>query len=127
MLISHAHLDHLDLPSLERPGRRPAGGGAAAGSARAAAAAASATSWRSGRRGRGLRSARRLCAATAATTSGKRLPFGPRGGTGRLRRVGLSRVYFAGDTDMFAGMAAMEPDAPVKPFRSSVATSSRTT
>jgi len=109
VLISHLHYDHLDLPSLQKLGREmpvvaPRGAGALI------------------RRKAGIKSVLELRVgetieiggvtvhATPAEHDHGRLPFGikaePLGyvieGDGR-------RVYFAGDTDVFPGMADLAP------------------
>lgn len=110
-LVSHLHYDHLDLPSLERLGRSlhivvPAGGG---GILR--------------RRGFGnvselavdeeLRIGPVGVAATEAEHPGRRNPFGAdAAAVGYLVR-GSATVYFAGDTDLFAGMETIAPDLDI--------------
>jgi len=102
VLISHAHLDHLDLPSLRRLGRDvrlivPAGSGALLAR-------------------RGFRNVEELRAgdrthvesvdieATLATHDGTRFPFGPVADTLGYLMHGRHSVYFAGDTDIFPEM-----------------------
>ena len=87
ILLSHLHFDHLDLPSLALVGRdvtlvAPRGAG------------------------RHLRGHKHL---VEAVHDGRRLPYGP-----TIRALGFvirgSRsVYFAGDTELFDGMAALAP------------------
>jgi len=115
VLISHLHQDHLDLPSLRLLGTQvplvvPAGAG----------------SWL---RGRGFSDVRELrvgeqaqvgaltVTAVPARHDGNRLPRGPRAAAlGYLVKGGHSRprvVYFAGDTELFAGMADFAPSPDV--------------
>jgi L-ascorbate metabolism protein UlaG (beta-lactamase superfamily) len=109
VLVSHAHYDHLDLPSLERLGREtpvvvPRGCGALLRRRRFAhvievdvdeTIAVGAVSVR----------------ATVAEHDGSRGPFGVSGPALGFVIEGSQRVYFAGDTEVFAGMAdiAAEP------------------
>ncbi len=105
ILISHAHRDHLDHPSLRRlaglcPVIVPRGAGPAA------------------RRGGGLdvielEEGNRLSVgevvveAVHAAHDGRRNPFGrPIASLGYVLE-GPSRVYFAGDTDLFFGMSGL--------------------
>jgi L-ascorbate metabolism protein UlaG (beta-lactamase superfamily) len=104
VLVSHLHFDHLDLPSLERLGHGmrlivPRGGGALL-------------------RQRGFRrvaevepgeevqiGALTVC-PTYAEHNGTRLPFfGVSALTLGYTITGSCRIYFAGDTDLFDGMA----------------------
>jgi L-ascorbate metabolism protein UlaG (beta-lactamase superfamily) len=104
VLVSHLHFDHLDLPSLERLGHGiqlivPRGGGALL-------------------RQRGFRrvaevepgeevqiGALTVC-PTYAKHNGTRLPFfGVSALTLGYTITGSCRIYFAGDTDLFDGMA----------------------
>lgn len=105
-VISHLHQDHLDLPSLRLLGTDttllvPRGAGRLL-------------------RRAGFREVIELSAgesvnvgpvrvtATPARHSGFRLPFGPRAeAVGYLLDEGNERVYFAGDTDLFEGMALL--------------------
>jgi L-ascorbate metabolism protein UlaG (beta-lactamase superfamily) len=102
--LSHLHHDHCDLPSLTRLGRdtpllAPAGGAAFL-------------------RRRGFRNVVALrpgeshtvgpvtLTATPAAHDGRRVPFGPRAAAvGYLVSTARTVAYFAGDTDLFAGMA----------------------
>jgi L-ascorbate metabolism protein UlaG (beta-lactamase superfamily) len=104
ILISHLHLDHLHLPSIRKVGTDvllivPAGSGA----------------WF---RSKGFGSVVELApsdrasvgpvaiTATPAVHSGFHPPFGPRAmAVGYLLEFEAARIYFAGDTDAFAGMA----------------------
>ncbi len=107
VVISHMHHDHLDVPSLWRLGPdvkllvpRRAGAFLAR---------------------RGFRDVRELQAgdavrigtvrvvATPARHIGFRTPFGPWGGCLGFVLEGSTRVYFAGDTDLFPEMAAIGP------------------
>jgi L-ascorbate metabolism protein UlaG (beta-lactamase superfamily) len=105
VLVSHAHYDHLDLPSLERLGRStpvvaPRGTG-------------------------GLLRVRRFehvvevrvgetipvgdvrVTAVPAEHDGGRGPFGARGDALGYLFEGSRRIYFAGDTDLFPEMASL--------------------
>jgi L-ascorbate metabolism protein UlaG (beta-lactamase superfamily) len=107
VLISHAHHDHLDLNSLRAIGRHvpmvvPAGAGR----------------WltRRGfqrvhelRPGEGITIGDLRVVATPARHSGFRAPFGPRAGCLGFIVEGPQRIYFAGDTELFAEMAALRP------------------
>ncbi|HYC06590.1 MAG TPA: MBL fold metallo-hydrolase [Candidatus Binatia bacterium] len=106
VLISHLHQDHLDFASLRRlqPAPRlivPAGAGGlvwAAGYADVDELDA----------GGSTRHGAVHIAATPAIHSGRRLPFGPTAvALGFVIEGTRQRVYFAGDTDLFDGMAAI--------------------
>ncbi len=105
LLISHLHLDHLDLPSIETLDREievlvPAGGAKLL-------------------RRHGFERVRELAPndsttvgsveilATAAVHDGRRYPIGPKVKALGYDIHGSSRVYFAGDTDLFDGMAEL--------------------
>jgi L-ascorbate metabolism protein UlaG (beta-lactamase superfamily) len=107
VLISHMHLDHLDIRSLRELGEGirlvvPPGAGQLL-------------------RGQGFESVAEVApgegvdvgsvrvTATRANHSGFRPPFGPRGtAVGYLVDADDERVYFAGDTDLFAEMIELE-------------------
>jgi L-ascorbate metabolism protein UlaG (beta-lactamase superfamily) len=105
VLLSHLHADHTDLPSLralERTGP--------------VLAPHPAREWLVGK---GLRDVRELdlgseigvaglrVLATAAVHDPRRRPFGPAADPVGYVIRGSSAVYFAGDTDLFAGMAEL--------------------
>ena len=107
VLISHMHQDHLDLPSLRQLGPdvrllvpRRAGAFLARNGFRAA---------RELRAGDDATVGSVQIVATPARHVGFRPPFGPHGGCLGFIVEGSVRVYFAGDTDLFPGMAALGP------------------
>jgi L-ascorbate metabolism protein UlaG (beta-lactamase superfamily) len=103
VLISHLHHDHMDVPSLRKldPDVRlvvPVGSGAMLSrlgfnriTELRAGAATSVGALR--------------VAAVAAAHSGRRLPFGPSAPALGYVIDGSRSIYFAGDTDLFSGMA----------------------
>lgn len=108
VLISHAHLDHLDLPSLRRlapsvPVVVPRGWARLVGRA-------------------GLQDVREVevgdrvtvgtveVLATPAEHDGRRLPLGRAAEAVGYLIEGPERIYFAGDTDLFVGMRDLAVD-----------------
>jgi len=107
VLISHMHRDHLDLPSLRRLGRVPVIVPRGAGALLRRAGAAEVIELREGETATigGVR-----VEATPAAHRG-----GRRGGRHHGPAIGylagaLATVYFAGDTDLFPGMAHLGSD-----------------
>ncbi len=107
VLISHMHHDHLDLASLRRlprsmPVLAPRGSGFLIGRA----GLREVTEMRPG-------DAHRVGGATVVATealhSGSRSGRGPHGPALGFLVEGAARVYFAGDTDVFPGMADLAP------------------
>ena len=109
VVISHLHLDHLDIPSLRMLGADtplvvPRGAGRLMRSYGFRQVAELP-------RGESIEVAdgRILVTATRAAHSGFRPPFGPSAeAVGYVLEEGTERVYFAGDTDIFAEMADLE-------------------
>jgi L-ascorbate metabolism protein UlaG (beta-lactamase superfamily) len=105
ILVSHLHHDHLDFGSLRLLGKGlpvvvPPGGGRVLGRRGFANTIELAP-------GASTRIGEVEVAATPAAHEGRRYPFGP-----RVEAVGFDlraghRVYFAGDTDLFDGMAEL--------------------
>jgi L-ascorbate metabolism protein UlaG (beta-lactamase superfamily) len=110
-LVSHVHHDHLDLPSLERLGYSlhvvvPAGAGTLL-------------------RRRGFTHVTEVdvgdelnigtvaVRATHAEHEARRIPFGTSTPALGYLVTGSARVYFAGDTDLFEGMAELSPGLDV--------------
>jgi L-ascorbate metabolism protein UlaG (beta-lactamase superfamily) len=111
VLISHLHHDHLDLHSLQVLDRDvmvvvPAGGGRLLRSA-------GFHNVREVDRGDHLSIGQVDVEATPARHSGRRLPFGPTAPALGYLIEGDQRIYFAGDTDLFAGMATFAPGLDV--------------
>ena len=114
VLISHLHRDHTDLPSLRRLGRAtplvcPVGAGrfflrrGFSGIEELAP-------------GRSIRVGQVIVEGVEAVHGGARLPFrhGPAAG---YQIIGTKRIYFAGDTDLFDGMAQLaRPDVALLPI-----------
>jgi L-ascorbate metabolism protein UlaG (beta-lactamase superfamily) len=112
VVISHLHLDHFDLPSLRLLGPAteivvPRGAGGLlrrAGFERVTELAPRESTAIGGV----------SITATRAIHSGFRPPFGPRAtAVGYLIESATSRIYFAGDTDLFAEMGDLGPDLDV--------------
>lgn len=107
-VVSHLHLDHFDVPSLRLLGRGvrlvcPAG----AESLLRRLGFTDVIALRSGERvGHGPVE----IVATHAAHGGFRPPFGPRAAAiGYVIEGAGERIYFAGDTDLFPGMADLGP------------------
>lgn len=104
VLISHAHHDHLHLPSLRRCRGEPrivvprGLGTLASRTGHDVMEIAAGERFDIG--GVGLEAIR-------AKHDGRRGPFGPAAEALGYRITGSSRIYFAGDTDLFAEMAAL--------------------
>jgi L-ascorbate metabolism protein UlaG (beta-lactamase superfamily) len=110
-LVSHAHYDHLDLPSLRRLGRSLA---------LVVPRGAARLLRRHGfeqimelESGDETRVGTLTIRATHAEHRGRRGLFGVQAGTLGFHVSGSARVYFAGDTDIFEGMSSLAPDLDV--------------
>lgn len=111
VLVSHAHYDHLDLPSLERLGRSlpvvvPQGLGGLLRRRRFEHVVEVGA-------GDELAVGAVTIRATHAEHAGDRAPFGARGQALGYVLSGSHRIYFAGDTDLFPGMATLVDDLDV--------------
>jgi L-ascorbate metabolism protein UlaG (beta-lactamase superfamily) len=112
VLISHQHLDHLDLASLRRLGSRPLI--LPAGAARLLAGWPGPIVEMSP--GDETRVGGVVVRATPAMHDGRRPPFGPPAPALGFVVEGTQRVYFAGDTDVFPEMGLLVPlDAALVP------------
>jgi L-ascorbate metabolism protein UlaG (beta-lactamase superfamily) len=112
VLLSHLHLDHFDLPSLRLLGPQ----------VRLVVPQGAARLLRGSGFGRvdELAPGERLAigdltlTATPAAHGGFRPPWGPRAeAVGYLLEADGTKLYFAGDTDLFAGMADLAPGLDV--------------
>jgi len=107
VLISHAHHDHLDLPSLEKLGKKlplvvPRGLGGLLRKRRFETVVEVEL-------GESIRIGALEVRAVSAEHEGSRVPFGvPAAALGYVI-VGSQSVYFAGDTDLFDAMAELAP------------------
>jgi L-ascorbate metabolism protein UlaG (beta-lactamase superfamily) len=108
ILLSHAHHDHLDVPSLRRFAATVYAPPAAADIARRACPDVVAVEPGGRVRIGGLE-----IAATEAVHDGRRLPVGPARDAVGFLVSGSARVYFAGDTDVFDGMRALSPNLDI--------------
>jgi L-ascorbate metabolism protein UlaG (beta-lactamase superfamily) len=107
VLISHLHHDHLDVPSLRQLGRTtrifvPRGGGNLL-------KRRGFSEMREMQPGNDVAVGSVQVRATSALHTGYRVPFGPSGDCLGFIVEGSTRVYFAGDTDVFPDMAALGP------------------
>lgn len=111
VLVSHAHYDHLDLPSLERLGRTlPVVVPRGLGELLRRKSFAHVIEVEEGDE---LTIGAVTVRVTHAEHDGERNPLGPRGPALGYMLSGAHRVYFAGDTDLFPGMAALADDLDV--------------
>lgn len=121
VLISHLHHDHADVPSLrllprDTPVLAPIG--SAAFFARLGFSDVHELGVGDQWRPQPTSLAGLRIGATRAVHHGHRVPFGPRAESiGFLIESGATSVYFAGDTDIFPGMADLHPqlDAALLP------------
>jgi L-ascorbate metabolism protein UlaG (beta-lactamase superfamily) len=107
VLLSHLHYDHLDLPSLRKLEPRPQAvcpAGAGEFLARAGFPGAEELSPGDSARIGGVR-----VQATPAEHDGTRRPGGPVANPIGFVLRGERSIYFAGDTDLFDGMAELGP------------------
>jgi L-ascorbate metabolism protein UlaG (beta-lactamase superfamily) len=111
VLVSHAHYDHLDLPSLERLGRTtpvvvPRGCGPLVRRRSFAHVIELDV-------GESISVGAITVTATVAEHDGGRAPFGGSGPALGYVVEGSRRIYFAGDTDLFPGMADLGSDLDI--------------
>ena len=111
ILLSHAHRDHLDLPSLRRLGIGAPVYGPPAVVSVLAKEGRKATAMVPGDR---VRVGAIDVTAVPADHDGRRLPVGvAEEAIGFVLSAGGVRVYFAGDTDLFDGMRELAPGLDV--------------
>jgi len=111
VLVSHVHYDHLDLPSLRRLGQAPrivAPTGAAALLRRAGFTHVTEVAV-----GDEFELGSVTVRATHADHHPRRRPLGPEAPPVGYAVTGSSRVYFAGDTDLFDEMDGLVPELDV--------------
>jgi L-ascorbate metabolism protein UlaG (beta-lactamase superfamily) len=106
ILISHAHYDHLDLPSLERLKKVPLVVPRGLGGLLRKRKFESVTEVRAGET---FSIGALRVAAVHAEHDGGRGPFGVKAEAIGYVVTGTSSVYFAGDTDLFDGMSELGP------------------
>jgi L-ascorbate metabolism protein UlaG (beta-lactamase superfamily) len=107
VLVSHAHWDHLDVPSLARLGRGvrivlPRGAGRLVRPRRLANVVEVDV-------GQSVELGEMTVTATEAEHDAGRGPLGVSAPALGYLVTGPERIYFAGDTDLFPGMAALAP------------------
>ena len=107
VLISHAHYDHLDVPSLEKLGKKtpivaPRGLGGLLRKRRFEAVLEV-------EQGETVRIGELAIRVVPAEHKGDRGPFGASAAAVGYVVTGSSSVYFAGDTDLFDGMRELGP------------------
>jgi L-ascorbate metabolism protein UlaG (beta-lactamase superfamily) len=107
ILISHAHYDHLDLPSLDKLGKKlpivvPRGLGGLVRKRRFESVLEVDV-------GESMHLGPVQVRAVAAEHEGSRLPFGASAAALGYVVAGSQTVYFAGDTDLFEGMGEIGP------------------
>jgi L-ascorbate metabolism protein UlaG (beta-lactamase superfamily) len=105
VLISHLHYDHLDVPSLRR-----LGGEVAVLAPRGSGRFLRRLGFRRTtemRPGESVAVSGAVVTAVPARHDGRRRPLGPVGPPIGFVIAGSRRVYFAGDTDLYEGMAAL--------------------
>jgi len=105
-LVSHLHRDHLDVPSLRRLGELPLLVGPAGAGRSLRQVGPPVRELASGEE---LTLGALTIHATRAVHDGRRSPVSPRVEALGFLIEGRLRVYFAGDTELFDGMAELAP------------------